>query len=193
MKNLTLIISSLITITFLSCSNDKNKKVDMGIYKIDIPNNWKKIEIQGFDSNVVGIVTSSGDTIISDYGKYSEKFEQTNKIFSKEQILKYKEMKMDTKNLFWSTTPEIDQAQGTFLNEYYMYVTIDNQNVKFRIPKIDNKGITGISIDSLFNSDNRLTIIAKNLKENEKKILIKSFYSLNFNEEHFKNSSNKLD
>lgn len=181
-----LIISSLITITFLSCSNEKNKKVDMGVYEIELPYEWKKIKIQGVDSNVAGILTSSGDTIISDYGKYSEKFEQTNKVFSKEQILKYKAMKMDTKNLFSSTKPDIDQAQGTFLNEYYMYVKINNQNVKFRIPKINNRGITGISIDSLFNTENRLTIIAKNLKENEEKILIKSFFSINFDQRNLK-------
>jgi len=181
MKNLKFIICLIVTTTFISCYNEKNKKIDMGLYTIDVPYDWKKINVQGIDSDVTAILTPSGDTIISDYGKYSQKFEETNKVFSKKQILKYEAMKMDTKDLFWSTTPEIDQAQGTFLNEYYMYENIDNYNVKFRISKKNNKGITGISVDSLFKTNNRLTIYSKNLNKLEKDILINSFYTIKFN------------
>lgn len=180
MKNLTFLICFIITVTFISCNNKKNKKIDMSIYTIDLPKDWNKIDIQGIDSDVTAILTPSGDTIISDYGKYSQKFDETNKVFSKEQIQKYKEMKIDTNDLFWSTTPEIDQAQGTFLNEYYMYENIDNYNVKFRISKKNDIGITGISVDNLFKTENRLTIYSKNLNKSEKDILLKSFYTIKF-------------
>jgi hypothetical protein len=119
---------------------------------------------------------------LQDYGKHSQKFEETNKVFSKAQIQKYKAMKMDIENLFWSNTPEIDQAQGTFLNEYYMYENIDNYKVKFRISKNNNKGITGIFVDSLFNTSNRLTIYSKNLNKSDKDLLINSFYTIKFKE-----------
>ncbi|HEX8575908.1 MAG TPA: hypothetical protein VF677_06400 [Flavobacterium sp.] len=180
MKNIILITCLLISIVFSGCSNKKNKKIDMSIYTIEIPYNWNEIKINGIDSDVRAILTSSGDTIISDYGRYSEKFEETNKVFSKKQILKYKALGMETKNLFWSNIPEIDQAQGTFLNEYYMYETIDNYNVKFRISKRNNKGVTGISIDSVFKTNNRLTISSKNLNKTEKDLLVSSFYSIKF-------------
>jgi len=182
MKNLSLIICLLITLTFSSCNTEKSKKIDMGVYIIDLPQNWKKINVKGIDSDLNAILTPAGDTIISDYGKYSQKFDETNKVFSKEQILKYKSMKMDVRNLFWSTTPEIDQAQGTFLNEYYMYENIDNQKVKFRVSKKNNKGVTGISVDSLFNTNNRLTITAKNLNKLEKDLLMDSFFTIKFHE-----------
>ena len=80
----------IITITFLSCNNDKNKKIDMVFYTIYVPYDWKKININGIDSDVNAILTPAGDTIISDFGKYSQKFDETNKVFSKEQIQKYK-------------------------------------------------------------------------------------------------------
>lgn len=182
MRNLIIIFSLLLVTLISGCSDEESKKIDMDIYTIKVPNIWKKIKIQGIDSNVSAILTSSGDTIISDYGKHSEKFEETNKVFSKEQIQKYKAMKMDTENLFWSNTPEIDQAQGTFLNEYYMYEKIDNYKVKFRISKKDNKGITGIFVDSLFNTGNRLTIYSKNLNKSDKDLLINSFYTIKFKE-----------
>lgn len=180
MKNLILIIGLITCITFSSCNSEKSNKIDMVIYTIEIPHDWKKITIQGIDSNVAAILTKSGDTIISDYGKYSEKFDETNKVFSKAEISKYKRLGMDTKNLFFSDCPEIDQAQGTFLNEYYMYEVIDNYNVKFRISKKDNKGITGISVDSLFKTNNRLTIYSKNLNKIEKDLLINALYTVKF-------------
>lgn len=180
MKKLILIIGLIIGITFSSCNNEKINKIDMGMYTIEVPHNWKKINIKGIDSYIAVILTPSGDTIISDYGKYSEKFDETNKVFSKEQILKYKTLGMDTENLFVSNYPEIDQAQGTFLNEYYMYEVIDKYNVKFRIPKKDNKGIIGISIDSLFKSNNRLTIYSKNLNKKEKDLFLNSLYTIKF-------------
>lgn len=180
MKNKILIIGLIISMMFSSCNNEKSNKIDMDIYTIEVPHNWKKINIQGIDSNTSAILTTSGDTIISDYGKYSEKFDETNKVFSKAEILKYKTLGMDTKNLFFSNCPEIDQAQGTFLHEYYMYEVIDNYRAKFRISKKDNKGITGISVDSLFKTNNRLTIYSKNLNKMEKDLFINSLHTIKF-------------
>ncbi|MGH2667504.1 hypothetical protein [Flavobacterium sp.] len=180
MKNLSLIICLLISVTFSSCSTNKSKKIDMGVYLIDIPQNWKKINIQGIDSDMNAILTSSSDTILSDYGVYSEKFEETNKVFSKEQILKYKAIKMDVKELHSSDTPEIDQTQGTFLKEYYYYDTINKHIAKVKIPKKESQGETGIYFNSI--NKNRLTIIGRNLKSNEQNELLKAFETIRFKE-----------
>lgn len=180
MRKTILLIAIVIGAVSSSCNKEKKQKINMGIYTIDLPQEWKKINIQGIDSDIEAILTPSKDTIISDYGIYSQKFDETNKVFSREQIEKYKSMKMDTHNLFWSNTPEIDQAQGTFLEEYYMYDSIDNYLAKFRVSKKNNVGITGISIDSLFKTNNRLTIYSKNLNKSEKEILMNSFYTIKF-------------
>ena len=180
MKNYRKLILILITIILFGCNESKLKTINMGTYEITVPSKWNEIKLKEIDSDIRLILTDKGDSITSDFGMHSEKFEETNKVFSEKQILKYRAMKMDTKNLFWSNTPEIDQAQGTFLNEYYMYENIDNHNVKFRISKKDNKGITGISVDSLFKTNNRLTILAKNLNKSEKDLLVNSFYTIKF-------------
>jgi hypothetical protein len=185
MKNCKKLILILITIIFFSCNESKVKTISMGNYEIVVPSNWKEINLKEIDSDLRVILTDKGDTIISDFGVNSEKFEETNKVFSKKQLLKYKSMGMDTENLFWSNTPEIDQAQGTFLNEYYMYDTIDKYKAKFRISKNSNKGITGISFDSIFKTNNRLTISAKNLNYIEKDLLVKSFYTIKFHKKQY--------
>ncbi|HFG0566792.1 hypothetical protein [Flavobacterium psychrophilum] len=180
MKNYKKLILILITIILFGCNENEPKTINMGIYDIIVPRNWNEIKLKGIDSDVRIILTDKGDTITSDFGVNSEKFEETNKVFSEKQILKYKAMGMDTENLFWSNTPEIDQAQATFLNEYYMYENIDNHTVKFRVSKKSNKGITGISVDSLFKTNNRLTISAKNLNKSEQDLLVNSFYTIKF-------------
>lgn len=182
MKNNNIkIIAFFLFFGLIGCVENKIKTVDMGNYKIEIPTVWKKISLKGIDSEVQIIITQKGDTIFSDFGGNSEMFNETNKVFSKNQIQKYKGMGMQTKDLFWSITPDIDQAQGTFLNEFYMYEFIDNCRAKLRVPKKEGKGITGVSIDSIFKSSNRLTITAKNLDKSEQDILVKSFYSIKFN------------
>ncbi|MDN3673049.1 hypothetical protein QWY99_08315 [Flavobacterium branchiarum] len=181
MKKYKKTIVILLTIFIFSCNENKVKTINMGNYEIDIPSDWKEINQNGIDSNLIVILTAKGDTIISDFGEYSEKFEETNKVFSKKQLLKYKDMGMNTENLFWSNTPEIDQAQGTFLDEYYMYVIIDKHKSKLRIPKKEGKGFTGISIDSIKKSKNRLTIIGKNLNRIDSDLLVNSFNTIKFN------------
>lgn len=172
----------LLLILFLSsCTQNKTKTIDMGNYKIEVPENWKETSVNGFDTYVRIIVTANGDTITSDFGNHSERFNETNKIFSKKQLLKYKDMGMDTEKLFWSTTPEIDQAQGSFLKEFYMYDTINKYNAKFRIPKRAGHGITGVFIDSIYKTNNSLTITAKNLDKDESDLLVNSFYTIEFN------------
>ncbi len=63
MKKLKLIIYLSVIISFCSCTSEKIRKVDMGQYIIDVPYNWKKIDVKGIDSETHAILTSSGDTI----------------------------------------------------------------------------------------------------------------------------------
>lgn len=168
--------------TFFICCTDKetNKKADFSNYSIILPKYWKQINVQGIDSDVQIILTKNGDSIFFDFGKFSEKFDETKKVFSIEQIKKYKTMGMDTDNLFFSNTPEIDQAQGTFLKEYYYYVTIDKIRGKIKVPKVTSHGEVGIYFDSIDNKNNKLSIIGKNLNENDQKEILKSFNTIKF-------------
>ncbi len=65
--------------------------------------------------------------------------------------------------MFFSKYPKVDQNQGVFHNEYYMYDSIDNYQVKISLPKRISEGVTGIYFDSL-SDGNSLYIYGNNLE-----------------------------
>lgn len=169
----------VIFLLFLSC-NQKNdtKEIDFKNFSMVLPVTWERITVQGIDSKVDIIVTQNKDSVYFDFGQYSQEFNETNKVFSLEQIRKYDSLKMDTKDLFFSDTPEIDQFQGTFLKEYYYYDTIDDRIAKIKIPKRVKDGEIGILFKNV--KKEKLTIIGKNLDLDEQEILRKAFGSIKF-------------
>jgi|SRR5690606_7281544 len=171
-KRFTLII---LIICFISCNNTNLINVDFDKYTMTIPAEWNIIDIQAIDSDAIIIVTKNKDSILCDYTNYTNSFNETNKVFSEEQILNYKSMGMNTKDLYSSDIPEIDQAQGTFLKEYYLYDTIDGVKAKIKIPKLYGKGETGICF-----IDKNIAIIGINLKEDDQKFLLESFQTIKF-------------
>ncbi|WP_202703795.1 hypothetical protein [Flavobacterium sp. UGB4466] len=162
---------------FFSC-NQKDNFQEFGFdsFSISLPSSWKKIKTKGIDSNVNIIVTKNNDSIYFDLGQYSQEFNKTNKVFSKEQIRKYDSLKMNINGLHYSDTPEIDQAQGTFLKEYYYYDTINRKVAKIKVPKKYKLGETGIYFSKINN--NALSIVGKNLNKEEQEILVESFKTI---------------
>jgi hypothetical protein len=180
MKKLQIsLISITLIILFINCNQKIDfKEINFEGFSILLPSSWKKIKVQGIDSDINVIVTQNKDSIYFDLGKDSQEFNETFKVFSKEQIRKYDSLKMDTKDLYSSNTPEIDQAQGTFLKEFYYYDTIENHIAKVKVPKKSGKGETGIHFTDI--GKNKLTIIGKNLNTDEQIILLESFKSIKF-------------
>ncbi|MHA7941942.1 hypothetical protein ACJOV8_002575 [Formosa sp. 3Alg 14/1] len=69
-----------ICIYFISSLNSKeiNSEFNFGAFNIELPSDWKKIEINGIDSYVGGI-TNGIDSLTFDYSPYSYNFEEENK------------------------------------------------------------------------------------------------------------------
>ena len=178
-KRQILLKCMIISLLFFSC-NQKDNFQEFGFdsFSMSLPSSWKKIKVEGIDSNVNIIVTKNNDSIYFDLGQYSQEFNETNKVFSKEQIRKYDSLKMNTNGLHYSDTPEIDQAQGTFLKEYYYYDTINKKVAKIKIPKKYKRGETGIYFSKINN--NALSIVGKNLNKEEQEILVESFKTIKF-------------
>lgn len=175
MASIKQIILIIPIICFISCNSTNVKNIDFGKYIMTIPAEWNIVEIQAIDSDATIIVTKNKDSILCDYGNYTNSFNETNKVFSQEQILNYKSMGVDTKDLYSSDMPEIDQAQGTFLKEYYLYDTIDGEKAKIKIPKLYGKGETGI-----YFTDKNIAIIGFNLDATEQRLLLESFKTVRF-------------
>lgn len=155
----------LIFIFYLSCQKPKNDLVnkDFEHYSIKIPESWSPFIIHGIDSKAYGFITPSKDTIFTSFGENAIQFDETVQVFSYEQISKYNSIGLDTKNLYYSKKPSVDEAQGAFLNEYYYYDTIDGLMAKFIMPKRLGDGFTGITFDSIDSKSNRLVLYGKDL------------------------------
>lgn len=167
---------ALIFITLnVSCNKSSLKKIDLIDYTMDIPNDWSILNIEAIDSESIVLLTKKKDTILCLYGDYKNQFDETNKVFSNDQINEIKQLDLDSGHLFSSETPEVDQAQGTFLEHYYSYLTIDNQLAKIKIPKFNLKKEMGI-----FFRKRNIALFGLNLDENEQKQLLDSFKSIKF-------------
>ncbi|MFM9951533.1 MAG: hypothetical protein ACKV1O_26600 [Saprospiraceae bacterium] len=74
------IISGLLLLLFIGCENNKQttdyQTLDLGLFTIETPNGWTKIEAQGVDSYVGQIVIDNTDTLHFDLGWYSNKLNE---------------------------------------------------------------------------------------------------------------------
>lgn len=183
MKKYKLLFTVFLLI-ILSCNEKEFKKeykiFDFKSYQILLPNNWKEIKIKGIDSEVNAIITDKNDTILFDYGKFSN---YNNEVVNVVDIKEYKKLDslgFPVKEMYFSKIPDIDKNQGTFHKEFYYYDTIDVKVGKVRVPKVVGKGITSISFDSINNTNERLYISGENLDSLNQFEFIKSFKTIKF-------------
>jgi hypothetical protein len=82
--------SLLILLFFTYCKPEEVKIIefDFKVFKLELPNTWRKIERNGIDS-FVGELTDGNDSIYFDYGRYSSDFKHEDdltQLFSKEKV-----------------------------------------------------------------------------------------------------------
>lgn len=180
------ILSSFLII---SCSSKSEFKImDFESFEITVPQNWDKIEIQGTDSYVSGILTEEKDTLIFDIGWYSgdaikqdyplvydkKSYDQLSK---KEKVLlkKAKHLIVD------SISGNIDFKQ--YLQQRFVKQKFDCFQGKLITPTNKEFGITGLFIDSLKGSDKehnkvKMSFYGQNLKEKTEKEFINALKSI---------------
>ena len=166
-------------IVFMGCNDSQqNKVIDFNNFEITIPNTWNKIDIKGIDSYVGGFSTKSGDSILFEYGKHTYQMDVVFKINDLKEYEKLDSIGFDMADLIFSKYPNIDQNQGTFHKEYYMYDSIDNYKAKISLPKKFGCGTTGIYFEGL-SKGNSLYVYGNNLTDAEQNELLKSFKTIN--------------
>lgn len=174
--NLVLILPLLFIL--FSCKTDRKKTISFDVFEITVPDNWKKIDVKGIDSYVGGIKLNDKDTVFFDYGSSTALIDDVIMI---EDIKKYSIMKREgfyVENFKFSKTPNLDQNQGIFHREYYIYDTINGFIPKIKIPKKIGNGLTAICFDSLNVKRERLYMYAKNLDTLEQFQLVKAFKTI---------------
>lgn len=173
-------ISSSFCITLFiilqSCSNHETKMIDFENFQITIPKYWEKIRLEGIDSNVGGFVTENNDTIIFDYGSYSNPLEEDIIIFERKFVREIIKENPETDTLHMTIVSDISKVnQEDFKINKEHFEKISGYQAKIVSPKHSGKGITGIHFDSLGNSSLgkiKFTLYTQNLNiKNEKELL----------------------
>ncbi|WP_146052870.1 hypothetical protein [Aquimarina sp. I32.4] len=178
------IITSLFLLT-ISCKQREQKKINNKVlnftsFEITVPNTWKKINIDGIDSQAGGIVTTKNDTILFDLGKYVSKIDMAipvNNIKEKDTLRK---SGFSVDEMYFSKTPSLDKNQGTFHNEFYYYDTINSLPAKVQVPKFIGKGTLKIYFDSIDTYNNRFSMFTRNIDTTNHYEVLKAFQTILF-------------
>ncbi|GHE69424.1 MULTISPECIES: hypothetical protein [Roseivirga] len=141
---------SLLVLPVLGACSD-SQIIDYGEFEIEVPLDWKTVSIQGIDSDVGGLITSEGDTLIYDLGWYTFDPEEEDVEF--QYNLVYLE------GLKANEEVDIDSLYERRIDIKHSYETaeIDCFKAKLVMP-LDSLGLfTGVFIDSLSVSDGGVT------------------------------------
>jgi hypothetical protein len=166
---------------FLACSKDRLKKIDFGGFCAIIPSNWQKTNLKGIDSNISAVITDKNDTLVIDYGKFSDQFNEIVEVRSLERKAEYDSVKFRyPKSMVFSENAEIDEAQGLYLKEYFIYENIGGKKAKLGFPKLTKKGRCLLHISNADNNGNKLSIYVNNTDEKTQQEVYSFFKSITF-------------
>ncbi len=148
----------------IACTKNETQNIDFGSFSASSPSSWRKIDLKSKDSDVSGLITDKNDTLIVDYGKFSDPFNEIVEVRSLERKAEYDSAKFRyPSNMIFSENSEIDQAQGLYLKEYFFYENIDGKKAKLGFPKIPEKGRCLLHISKADNNGNKLSIYVSNV------------------------------
>jgi hypothetical protein len=150
----------LIILLFINYSCQNTKKVDMNIFELYIPLDWKYISKTGIDSHT-GIIVSGSDTFQIDFGHYSEPLDEKVLILKKDRFNEINIKEIDIP-VYFSDDPDSDYKMGKYLKQKVRMDTIDGRVAKIVTPKSKGHGIIGVYFPSLENG-NKLSIYGNNV------------------------------
>jgi hypothetical protein len=172
-----LIFASACTDKKTEPSASKNKTLDFKKFTIDVPNHWTPVEVQGTDSYVRQIAVGQGDTLIFDYGYYSNSLREYDPtILPTSYLADMLKNERDTSGIIFTDHPEkvnIDKVK----KQNVTFDSISGFEAKIVFPRKSGRGLTGVYFDSLGNDGGgigrtRLNLIGNNLtKSNEQDLL----------------------
>jgi len=186
-KNILIIIA----IFCFSCqSKSELKKIDFDIFEITVPENWNKIELNGTDSYIGGIITTEKDTLIFDFGAYSSDASKYDfpLVYDKNS---YSELTQKEKNFLKKTKHLIvDTISGkidfkNYLTQEFEIVKVDCFKAKIITTRNKGFGTTGIYIDSLEgdgqnSTKTKFSFYGGNLEEKTEKDFLKALKTIKF-------------
>jgi len=178
-KNLLKLMLFVSLCSLITCTKNTIKKSDFGHFSALVPSNWQEVNLKSIDSDVLGLVTDKNDTLMIDYGKFSDPFNDVVEVRSLERKAEYDSVKFRyPSSMVFSENAEIDQAQGLYLKEYFYYENIDGKKAKLGFSKIIKKGRCMLHIPNTDNKGNKLSIYVSNVDEATQQKVCEFFKSI---------------
>ncbi|HEV9036261.1 MAG TPA: hypothetical protein VGQ51_06575 [Puia sp.] len=173
-KRRFLILTLISPLLLMACQTKRKEKVkgardiSIGELSIELPKSYHFIQERGIDSYAAYIVNGRNDSFQIDYGNPRTIF----RLFERPPVawpttLRTRTMQASAKaanpdNVVYSKTWQEDNEEGIFMENYHLYDTINGLTVKFVLPKRPGKGMTGMLVLDLPDS-NCMSIYARNL------------------------------
>lgn len=153
--------------------------MDFGAFTIQTPGHWNKMILQGTDSYVGAIVIDSTDTLTFDLGWYSN------------DLIEYMEVIMSDGKTYYISNYDTAYNPTVFdsanrdkvIRSRISWDTIDGRKAKIMSPIKPGTGITGIYIDSLWESgfdNDRFNLYGIDLKPSNEKPVLEALRTLKF-------------
>jgi hypothetical protein len=177
-------IITLFLVFAFACSQNKQhnlKIVEFSDFKMQVPASWRQIELNGIDSEVDLIVTENGDSINIDFGKNASSLNEVVKVYSLSDKAHFDSINWSTEGKIFSKNSVIEEMQGAYLKEYYLFEIIDGRKAKLMLPKVVGTGGSGVYFDSVDVEGNRLLIYTKDMDSVSYLALYRSLKSIEFN------------
>ena len=181
-------IIAILMVGFISCNQTHSKPgtkiLDFGLFTIETPQAWAKIEEKGIDSYVGRIAIDTKDTLDFDLGSYSNNLYEYDP-----QILDSSMMKdIDTSRIKIDELIFVKDRRFIDPDKYrknnISWDTIDGHKVKIVYPRQTGNGKTGIYIDTLWISRlgvTRFNLYGENLQPENERMVLQVVRTLKFN------------
>lgn len=178
----------ILLLVIISCKSSENKTVDFGSFEIEVPRDWRELELKGIDSYVGGIITGGNDTVIFNLGYYSNDVSTNSGEMVFDSIFVSELSKKGNHTSTRRFNEKLDSIFESLDTRKYRrykvkYDSMDCFQAKIITSEIKGFGATGIYIDRLkkgdFN-DISFSFYGNRLSDSIQKQFLKALKSLNF-------------
>jgi hypothetical protein len=178
--NRTSLIALLVVLVSCKQNHQDKKTLEFSAFTIEVPETWRHVRYDGIDSGIDQILTDGGDSINVEYGNHSAAFDDVIKVYSLKDKAHFDSINWPTQGKIFSKSPVVDEMQGIYMQEYYMYDTIDSHRAKLMMPKKIGQGDIGVYFDSLDSKGNKLTLYGSRLDTMQHFAMLRAIESIQF-------------
>lgn len=183
---------SALTILAITCKDpSRTKRMDFGLFTLEVPYKWQQVKQNGIDSYVGAIAVDNTDTLYFDLGMYSNTLTEPNiQVITRPMIEEYN---LDSSNfIVVKDMMSMNIDADLYRKQNVSWDTIDNKRAKIVFPRISGKGTTGVYIGNLWGDPSkvRFNLHGSNLKAQTEQDLLKSIKTLRFHKRNVDNEEN---